>query len=162
MVLARSGLDDGAISTTSGGARHPVDGILRADPLADDSISALAQPSERRSRRVRQPSRCFGQDWDGRAIGPLQQVDRQRQLAARSGRKLLSLFAHVVRITDNGRLGERPRLRRLDWLDHLFRRFVNSDCVQTASGQFERVALSGVGALRTRTRKGIPLAGAPL
>ena len=64
----------GTISAVSKGVRDPVDEIASADPFADHGIPAFAQPSERRPRRVRQPSRCLRQINNGRAVGALQTV----------------------------------------------------------------------------------------
>src|SRR5271157_5049298 len=101
---------------------------------------------------MRQPSCSLCQGWDGRAIGPLQQVDHPRQLAARSGRGRLGVFADGVRSRGIGLVRRPLRLRRLAWLDRPFRSLVDSDCFQTGSGQFERVTLAGVVAAQT----GIP------
>jgi hypothetical protein len=105
VTLWRFRLDDEAAFAVSRAARDSVDGIPLVDLFADDSISALAQPSERRSDRVRQPSRCFGQVWDGRAIGSPHQANHPRQLAAGSGRERLGVFINDVRPRGVGRSG---------------------------------------------------------
>ena len=71
----------GTISPVSRGVRDPIDRISSADPFADHGIPSFAQPGERRSRRC-EPSRCFGQVEDGRAVRPLQQIDDLRPIAA--------------------------------------------------------------------------------
>jgi hypothetical protein len=75
-ALGRFCLYDGAISAMRSGATDSVDRISSVDPFASDGISALAQPSERRPRRVRQPARRFDQGRDSRATMPLQQFDQ--------------------------------------------------------------------------------------
>jgi len=127
------------ISLASRGVRDPVDRTSSADPFADHGIPSFAQPSERRPRRVREPSRSLGQIDDRRAVGALQMFDHQRQLAAiaRSGR---SSRVTLVRTGDILRLP----LSRLAELDRVSRVLVDGDGFQTGRSQFERVTLSSV------------------
>jgi hypothetical protein len=98
--------------------------LLRADPLVDHGIPSLAQSGQRRPHRVRQPSRSLAQIDYGRAVGSPHEVDHQRQLAAVSrGARMRLSSTYVARITASLRLRKRLRLRRLAWLDRLFRSF---------------------------------------
>ena len=61
--------------------------------FADHRIPSFAQPGERRSRGVPQPSRSVSQIDDGRAVGAPQMFDHKRQLAAISqGGAILALL----------------------------------------------------------------------
>ena len=77
-ALGRFGLDEGATFEVGRATRNSVDGTVPVDPFAGDGISALAEAGERCPGSVRQPSRCFSQVWDGRAFGPLQEVNDPR------------------------------------------------------------------------------------
>src|ERR1700733_3088991 len=100
----------------------------------------IAQPGERRPRRVRQPSRCLSQIDDCRPVGAPQNFDHQRQLAA------VSRGGHPNRVAAFVRTGAslRLRLRRLTVLGRVLRSLVDGDGFQTGSRQFERVTLSSV------------------
>jgi hypothetical protein len=112
LTLAVVGFRRIKLGKTSSSYRDAVDRISLCDPLASDGIPALAQSGQRRPGGVRQPSGCFDQVRDGRAFGPLQQVDHTRELAARSRRECFGGFADDVRTAGFGRVRMRLQLRR--------------------------------------------------
>ena len=125
-LFRRFRLDDQAISAIHSRAADSVHRISSVDPFTGDDISAVAQPGQRRPRRVRQPSCRLRHMQDRRAIGPLEQVDDLRELAAGPRRERLSVFTDETRPRGFVRL----RLRGRPWRDRLLRAVVDRDGFQ--------------------------------